>query len=52
VRERGLRGNEVTPAMLEHFHTTTGGASIEANIALVLANAALAARVAVELSRL
>jgi pseudouridylate synthase len=52
VVQQGLRGKEVTPAMLAHFHTTTGGASIEANVALVLANAALAARVAVELSRL
>jgi pseudouridylate synthase len=52
VRQRGLRGKQVTPAMLEHFHITTGGASIETNVALVLANAELAARVAVELSRL
>jgi pseudouridylate synthase len=52
VRQRGLRGKEVTPTLLAHFHTMTGGASVETNIALVLANAALAARVAVELSRL
>jgi len=52
VRRLGLRGNEVTPAILEHFHTATVGASIETNVALVLANAALAAKVAVELSRL
>lgn len=50
--ERGIRGKEVTPALLAHFHTATVGASLRANIALVLSNAALAARVAVELSRL
>lgn len=52
VRRRGVRGKDVTPVLLEHFHAATGGASLEANVALVLANAALAAQVAVELSRL
>jgi pseudouridine-5'-phosphate glycosidase len=36
--------------VLEHFHTASGGASMTANLALVLSNAALAARIAVELS--
>jgi pseudouridylate synthase len=52
VAERGLHGKDVTPALLEHFHAATGGASLRTNVELVLSNAALAARVAVELSRL
>ena len=51
VRARGVRGNQVTPMLLAHFHAATGGASLAANVALVLANAALAGAVAVELSR-
>ena len=51
VGRRGITGKAVTPALLEHFHTSTGGASLAANVALVLANAELAARVAVGLSR-
>lgn len=47
----GVRGGDVTPAMLEHFHAASGGASLAANEALVLANAELGARVAVELAR-
>ncbi|HEY3259949.1 MAG TPA: pseudouridine-5'-phosphate glycosidase [Pseudonocardiaceae bacterium] len=52
VAERGVRGKDVSPALLEHFHAATAGASLRTNIALVLANAALAARVAGELSQL
>ncbi|MFC4001004.1 pseudouridine-5'-phosphate glycosidase [Prauserella oleivorans] len=51
VAERRVHGSDVTPVLLEHFHTASGGASLDANEALVLANAALAARVAVELAR-
>ena len=43
----GLRGKDVTPFLLEHFHRETGGASLTANVQLVLRNAALAARIAV-----
>ena len=50
VRRGGVRGKAVTPALLAHFHASTGGASLAANVALVLANATLAAQVAVELS--
>ncbi|RKT53418.1 pseudouridine-5'-phosphate glycosidase [Saccharothrix australiensis] len=46
---RDVHGKDVTPALLEHFHGASGGASLDANEALVLANAALAAQVAVEL---
>lgn len=46
VEERAVRGKDVTPVLLEHFHSGSGGASLAANIALVQANAALAADVA------
>ncbi|RJQ83598.1 pseudouridine-5'-phosphate glycosidase [Amycolatopsis panacis] len=50
VDRDGVRGADVTPVLLEHFHTASGGASIDANEALVLSNARLAADVAVALS--
>ncbi|MBW4722203.1 pseudouridine-5'-phosphate glycosidase [Saccharothrix obliqua] len=50
-RTRDVHGKDVTPALLEHFHTASGGVSLDANEALVLSNASLAARVAVELCR-
>ncbi len=43
----GVRGKDVTPFLLAHFHEATAGASLRVNVALVLANAALAARIAV-----
>ena len=46
VRRRGIRGKDVTPFLLGYFHHETGGASLDANVALVLANAALAAQIA------
>jgi pseudouridine-5'-phosphate glycosidase len=48
---RGISGKEVTPFLLGWFHESTGGASLRANVALVLANAALAGRIAVVLGR-
>jgi pseudouridine-5'-phosphate glycosidase len=50
LAERGITGHDVTPALLEHFHTASGGTSIDTNEALVIANAALAAEVAVALA--
>ncbi|MCP2256839.1 pseudouridine-5'-phosphate glycosidase [Streptoalloteichus tenebrarius] len=50
VRERGVRGKAVTPVLLAHFHERSEGASLAANVALVLANAKLAAEVAVVLA--
>jgi pseudouridine-5'-phosphate glycosidase len=44
-----VRGKDVTPVLLEHFHTASGGASLDANEELVVSNAALAADVAVAL---
>jgi pseudouridine-5'-phosphate glycosidase len=49
VAERGITGKDVTPALLEHFHTASAGASLAANIALVRANVALAAQIAAAL---
>jgi pseudouridine-5'-phosphate glycosidase len=42
----GIRGKDITPYLLERFHTQTAGASLEANVRLVLRNAALAAQIA------
>jgi len=50
VAARGVTGKDVTPVLLEHFHAASGGASLAANVALVRANAELAARVAVALA--
>jgi pseudouridine-5'-phosphate glycosidase len=46
-----ISGKDVTPALLEHFHTASEGASLDANEELVVSNTALAAEVAVALSR-
>ncbi|MDQ7806197.1 pseudouridine-5'-phosphate glycosidase [Amycolatopsis sp. A133] len=50
VEERGVHGADVTPVLLEHFHTASEGVSIDANEALVLNNAKLATEVAVALA--
>ncbi len=47
VTERGVTGKDVTPTLLAHFHAGSAGASLATNRALVVANAALAAQVAV-----
>lgn len=46
--QRGIKGKAVTPFLLQYLYENTGGHSLEANIALVLNNAALAAKIAVE----
>jgi pseudouridylate synthase len=51
ARTEGIAGKDVTPFLLDRFHRETGGASLEANVRLVLRNAALAARIAVALAR-
>lgn len=43
----GVHGKDVTPFLLEHFHRETEGASLAANVKIVVANARLAARIAV-----
>lgn len=49
-KARGAEGKRVTPALLEAVLAATGGRSLEANIALVLNNARLAAEIAVALA--
>nr|WP_202507320.1 pseudouridine-5'-phosphate glycosidase [Amycolatopsis rubida] len=50
LADADVRGADVTPVLLEHFHTASEGVSIDANEALVLSNAKLATEVAVALS--
>ena len=45
----GVSGRDVTPFLLERFHSETGGESLRANVRLVLRNAALAAEIAAAL---
>ena len=45
-RRRAIRGSATTPFLLDRFHRETGGATLEANVALVRRNAVLAARIA------
>lgn len=47
----GVTGKDVTPFLLDWFHRETQGASLAANVALVLANARLAGEVAAEYAR-
>ena len=46
----GVSGKDVTPFLLEHLARETRGASLEANVRLVLRNARLAAEIAAELA--
>ena len=46
-----VTGKDVTPFLLDHFHRESAGASLEANVRLVVRNADLAARIAVALCR-
>ncbi len=49
---RGIKGKALTPFLLEKIASLTKGKSLQANIQLVLNNAAVAARLAVEYARL
>ncbi|WP_035812492.1 pseudouridine-5'-phosphate glycosidase [Jiangella gansuensis] len=51
VARDGVTGKEVTPVLLAHFHSATAGASLATNVRIILANADLAARVAVAQAR-
>jgi pseudouridylate synthase len=42
----GVSGKDATPFLLDFIHRETGGASLEANVRLVVRNAELAARIA------
>jgi len=50
--EAGVRGRDVTPFLLERMRVATGGASVQANEALLVANAGTAGELAVLLARL
>lgn len=52
VAEGKSSGKDVTPFILNDILKRTGGRSIEANRGLILNNAAMGAKVAVELARL
>ncbi len=47
AEEAHVRGKDVTPFLLDFFHRESDGATLTANIAIVLRNAELAARVSV-----
>ena len=49
ARRGGVRGAEVTPVLLAAVERATGGRSLQANLALLEANAGLAAEIAVAL---
>ena len=49
--DQGIHGKETTPFLLARVVELTGGSSLESNIQLVLNNATLAAKTAVELCR-
>ena len=42
-----ITGKDVTPFLLEHFHTTSQGESLSVNIEIIKSNSALAAEIAV-----
>jgi pseudouridine-5'-phosphate glycosidase len=48
---QGITGKALTPFLLDRVYHLTGGRSLEANIALVLNNAALAASVATHIAK-
>jgi pseudouridylate synthase len=51
ARVQGISGKAVTPFLLDRLRLSTSGASLRANTALIVANAALAGQVAKELGR-
>jgi pseudouridine-5'-phosphate glycosidase len=46
AKRRGIRGGALTPFLLDRLHRETGGATLEANVALVRRNAELGAAIA------
>ncbi|NCV76648.1 MAG: pseudouridine-5'-phosphate glycosidase [Actinobacteria bacterium] len=47
AENRGVRGKEVTPFLLDFFHSESGGESLRVNIEIIKANARLAAEIAI-----
>ena len=52
AEEKGVKGKDTTPFLLDKIQKITGGDSLASNIQLVLNNARLASQIAVELSKL
>lgn len=52
MNEQGISGKETTPYLLARIAQKTAGRSLDANIALVLNNARVAAMIAVDIARL
>ena len=52
AQEKGVKGKATTPFLLDKIQKITGGTSLDANIQLVLNNARLSAKIAVELAKL
>ena len=48
---QGISGKNVTPFLLEHFHTASQGESLKVNIEIIKSNSALAADIAVALAK-
>lgn len=48
--EQGVAGKDLTPSLLERFHSDTDGASLRVNTRLVVRNAALSGEIAVALA--
>jgi len=48
---QGVTGKAVTPFLLEHFHTASQGESLKVNIEIIKSNSALAADIAVALTK-
>jgi pseudouridine-5'-phosphate glycosidase len=48
---QGITGKDVTPFLLEHFHTASKGESLKVNIEIIKSNSALAADIAVALTK-
>jgi pseudouridine-5'-phosphate glycosidase len=51
ARAQGIRGQPLTPFLLSRLEELTAGASLKANLALLLNNGRLAAKIAVTLSK-
>jgi len=49
AHKQGVVGKDVTPFLLEHFHTTSHGESLAINTEIIKANCLLGAQIAVEL---
>lgn len=50
--EKGIKGKDITPFLLDKIQKLTSGKSLEANIKLVFNNAKLASKIAIEYSKL